>query len=260
MRFIIDLNADVGERLHALRDGSEEALIRMISSANIACGAHAGDESTMAHVIKLCQKYGVAIGAHPGYPDRANFGRVVLMMSQAELSECVFQQVAKLHALACEHGAELQHVKPHGALYNVAAKDERVAEAVALGVARCSRELFLVGLAGSAMLSVWQGMGFRVAAEAFVDRRYEADGALRARSHQDALIHDPEIACQQALRIITMRYAQACDGASVVLAADTLCVHSDTPNAVAILTTLREQFTHEDIVVTSFTKRRQTFA
>lgn len=256
MSLTIDLNADVGERPQALCDGSEEKILGMISSANIACGAHAGDENTMAQVVTLCKRYNVAIGAHPSYPDRANFGRVEMPMPPLELEESIFQQVRALGEIAKAQGAELQHVKPHGGLYHVAVHDCSVAEAIARGVARWSRALVLVGLAGSQMLAVWEAMGFRAVAEAFVDRAYEADGTLRARHHQDALIHSPQQAALQALRIIKEQRVFSIDNFAVPVRAETLCVHSDTPNAAAVLSTVRERFALANIAVSSLSSRK----
>ncbi len=256
MSFMIDLNADVGERPHALRDGSEEKILGMISSANIACGAHAGDESTMAQTVTLCIKHGAAVGAHPSYPDRANFGRVEMAMTARELEESIFQQVRALGEIAQAQRTELQYVKPHGALYNVAVRDHDVAETIARGVARWSRALALVGLAGTPMLAVWEAMSFRAVPEAFADRAYEADGTLRGRSKNGALIHSRQQASAQALRIIKEQCAISIDNVVVPLRAETLCVHSDTPNAVAILSAVREQLALADITVSSFSLRK----
>jgi UPF0271 protein len=171
----IDLNCDMGE----LEDAAiEEALMPHITSANVACGEHAGSDEIMARTVRLALRHGVAVGAHPGYPDRANFGRVELALTAAEIADTVFAQIQRLQRT----GATLAHVKPHGALYNVAAKKPEVAAAIADGVARWNPAAVLVGLAGSKALDVWRERGFRVAAEAFADRRYEADGSLRPRS------------------------------------------------------------------------------
>jgi len=252
MNLTIDINADVGERPNALLDGTEEAIIKLISSANIACGGHAGDQTTMERVIQLCAKFGVVIGAHPGYPDRANFGRHEMSMSSEEIQATVFEQVSKLGKKAKTFNVELQHVKPHGALYNAATRDKSVAEAIGHGVAKWSRDLILVGLAGSTMLKVWENWGFRVAAEAFADRVYESDGALRSRTKQDAMMTDPAQACQQAISIIKDQKVISGDGIEVPLHARTICVHSDTPNAAEILSRLRRRLKDEGIVVERF--------
>ncbi len=228
----IDLNCDMGE----LADVAlEETLMRSVTSANVACGGHAGDAATMERTVGLARRYGVAVGAHPGYPDRANFGRLEMPLSSAQIAGTVADQVRALADLA----GELTHVKPHGALYNVAAKDAGVARAIAEGVASVSRELVLVGLAGSTMLEVWCQMGFRAAAEGFADRRYEPDGSLRSRKFADALITDPEQAAAQALRL-------ARDGC-----AETICVHSDTPGSVGILAAVAESLRGAGIALKS---------
>ncbi|HWQ52460.1 MAG TPA: 5-oxoprolinase subunit PxpA [Bryobacteraceae bacterium] len=220
---IIDLNSDMGE----LADTAlEQRIMAHVTSANVACGAHAGDEATMERTIRLALDAGVAVGAHPGYPDRANFGRVEIPLTRADLERTVYEQVTALAAVADRLGARLVHVKPHGALYNLAAKDRDVARAVARGVARWSTEVVLVGLAGSEMLEVWRGMGFPVAAEAFADRRYEPDGSLRSRRLPDALITDPAEAGAQAVRLAA--------------SARTLCIHGDTPGAPQIAAAVRE--------------------
>src|SRR5271170_6336747 len=198
----IDLNCDMGEFPEAIADGAQEALMRSITSVNIACGGHAGDEHTMRATIEQALRHKVAIGAHPGYADRANFGRVELQLPTEQVAESVYEQVLALAKIAATCGARLTHVKPHGALYNQAARDRELASAIAHGVARWSREVVMMGLAGSSMLEVFREAGFAVAAEAFADRRYEPDGGLRARKFDDSLIRDPVEAAEQALRIV----------------------------------------------------------
>ncbi len=202
--------------------------MQYITSANIACGGHAGDEAIMERTARLALERGVRIGAHPGYPDRANFGRLEMPLTSAEIAETVFQQIARLEAVVSQLGGRIVHVKPHGALYNVAVRNAEVAQAIGDGVARWvqGRKLPAVpvfGLAGSPMLDVWRRMGLPVAGEGFADRRYEPDGTLRSRKLPGALITDPAEAAQQALRL-------AHSGG-----VETICVHGDTPGAVAIL-------------------------
>ncbi len=234
----IDLNCDVGELPEAIADGTQESLMKWLTSANIACGGHAGDAQTMEATIRQAQKHGLAIGAHPGYPDRANFGRLELKMSCREVSDFVLEQIAALDEIAKRLGARISHVKPHGALYNQAVHNEQLAAAIADGVARCNRNVTLVGLAGSLMLDVFHSAGFRVAAEAFADRRYEADGTLRSRKFDDALIRDPLEAGEQAVSIATQDSLTAHDGSTVKLCAETLCIHGDTPGADKIAATV----------------------
>jgi UPF0271 protein len=240
----IDLNCDMGELPEAIADGTQEALMRSITSVNIACGGHAGDEQTMKTTIEQALRWKVAIGAHPGYADRTNFGRLEWKLHPKEIADSVFEQVRALAEVAERSGAQLVHVKPHGALYNQAVRNRELAEAIAEGVARWSREVVLVGLAGSPMLEVFRNAGFAVAAEAFADRRYEPDGTLRSRKFEDALIRDPEEAGRQALSMVERGVVIACDGTEVSVDAQTLCIHGDTPGAPEIAAkvarTLRE--------------------
>jgi UPF0271 protein len=215
----IDLNCDMGE----LPDTAQEAaLMPYISSASVACGGHAGDSSSMERTVRLALEYGVSVGAHPGYPDRLNFGREPTTADGHDIEEFVFGQLSALGEIANRLGASIAHVKPHGALYNLAATEADVAAAVARGVSLWNPDIVLFGLAGSRMLQVWRDLGFGVAAEAFADRAYEPDGSLRPRSKPGALITDPKAAADQALRIALAGDAQ------------TICVHSDTPGAVQI--------------------------
>jgi len=228
------LNCDMGELPEAIADGTQEALMRSITSVNVACGGHAGDERTMRTTIEQALRWKLAIGAHPGYPDRANFGRVELKLTAEAIADTVFEQVRALAEIAARCGARLVHVKPHGALYNQAVHSREIAEAIAKGVARWGRDVVLVGLAGSPMLDVFRQAGFAVAAEAFADRRYEADGTLRSRKFEDALIRDPEEAGRQALNIVERGVVSACEGTEVPVDAKTICIHGDTPGATKI--------------------------
>ncbi len=230
----IDLNCDMGELPDAIADGTQESLMSSLTSVNVSCGGHAGDEQTMRTTIEQALRWKLAIGAHPGYPDRANFGRLELKLPPNEIAASVFEQVRALAQIAAGCGARLVHVKPHGALYNQAVRDRELAAAIAEGVARWSRDVALVGLAGSTMLDVFREAGFAVAAEAFADRRYESDGTLRSRKFEDALIRDPAEAGSQALRIVERGSVIASDGSEVSVDAQTLCIHGDTPGALEI--------------------------
>jgi len=229
----IDLNCDLGELPEHISDGTQEALMRSITSVNIACGGHAGDAQTMATTIRQALRHKLAIGAHPGYADRANFGRIELNLSPEEVADSVYAQVRALAEIAARYHANITHVKPHGALYNQAVHNGQLARAITSGVARWSQHVVLVGLAGSPMLDVFRDAGFPIAAEAFADRRYEPDGTLRSRKHPDALIQDPAEAAQQAVSIVQGKVLTR-DGSEVALHADTLCIHSDTPGAPQI--------------------------
>jgi UPF0271 protein len=240
----IDLNCDMGELPEAIADGTQEALMPSFTSINIACGGHAGDEQTMKTTIEQARRWKLAIGAHPGYPDRANFGRLELNLSPEAIADSVYQQVRALAEVAAQSGVRLTHVKPHGALYNQAVNNRHLAEAIANGVARWTRDVVLVGLAGSPMLDVFREAGFPVAAEAFADRRYERDGTLRSRKLPDALIRAGEEASRQALKIIHEHVVIASDGTQVAVDAQTICIHGDTPGApqiaAAVAKTLRD--------------------
>jgi UPF0271 protein len=237
----IDLNADIGEGFGAWSMGADEALLRLVSSANVACGFHAGDPLVIDRTVGAAARLGVAIGAHPGYHDLRGFGRREMKLPAAEVEADVVYQVGALAGFARAHGAPLAHVKPHGALYNQAADDAELARAVARGVARVSQELVLVGLAGSgAMRDAAGAAGLRFAAEAFVDRAYDAAGRLVPRSRPGALVSDPGAAAAVALRLARERRVSSIDGAQVEVAADTLCLHGDNPRAVEVARAVRE--------------------
>jgi UPF0271 protein len=243
----IDLNCDMGEMPEAIADGTQEALMAYLTSVNIACRAHAGDEATMRTTIEQALRRKLAIGAHPGYADRANFGRLELDLSADEIAESVFEQVSKLGEIAAKCGARLGHVKAHGALYNQAARDAAVAEAIADGVGRWRRDVVLVGLAGSVMLDVFRRAGFPVAAEAFADRRYEPNGSLRSRKFADALVSNPADAAAQALHIAQSGRVAASDGREIRVEAQTICIHGDTPGALKIAAAIGERLKNAGI-------------
>ena len=235
----IDLNADVGESYGAWTMGDDAALLPLVTSANVACGAHAGDPLVMARTVALARRLGVSVGAHPGYPDRDGFGRRDLPMTAEELRASLLAQLGALDAIARAAGVTLRHVKPHGALYNRAAADPALAELVADSVRSVSPSLVLVGLAGSALLTAGREAGLAVAAEAFVDRAYEADGSLRSRRLPDAVHHDAAVAAEQARSIAVDGRVRAHDGTWLTVQADTLCVHGDSPGAPAIAAAVR---------------------
>jgi UPF0271 protein len=219
----IDLNCDMGELWELHEDGTQARLMRYVSSVNIACGAHAGDERLTAATVRDALDAGVAIGAHPGYPDRENFGRIALSMSHDALRQSIGQQLRVLGSLV-----RFTYVKPHGALYNVAVNDRDVARTIASAV---PYDVPLIGLAGSAMLDEFAACGFRVVAEAFADRRYEPDGTLRSRKLEGAVLTDPDEAAAQVLNIVREGFVIASDGSHLPLQADTICLHSDTPRS-----------------------------
>jgi 5-oxoprolinase (ATP-hydrolysing) subunit A len=250
----IDLNCDMGEVAAALADGSQEALMPYISSANIACGGHAGDARMMRQTIEQALRHGLSVGAHPGYEDRANFGRIELALLPEEIAASVERQLLTLQEIAAQCGALIAHVKPHGALYNQAARDRETARAIAEGVSRWRKNVIFVGLAGSAMLDVFRVAGFPVAAEAFADRRYEPDGSLRSRKFPDALLSDPLQAAEQALQIVEQGTVLATDGTAIPLHAQTICIHGDTPSAVEIAAAVHRRLTDAGIRIEPLNK------
>ncbi len=236
----IDINSDLGESEESLASGADFELMRYITSANVACGGHAGDESTMRETVRMAKQLGVAVGAHPGYPDRANFGRIESPLSMAEIEATVRDQIAALAEVAASLGAELAHCKPHGALYHAANKSADVAAAIGRAVLQGDEQLVMVGQAGSQALTVWESMGLSCAAEAFADRVYEPNGTLRKRTLPGALLEDPSSAARQALDIATRQTAVAADGSTLKVVAQTICIHSDTPGSAGIARAVNE--------------------
>lgn len=235
----MDINSDVGESFGAYRLGDDAALLDYVTSANIACGFHAGDPSVMEATVRLAAAKGVRIGAHPGYPDLQGFGRRNMDLSQEEVEALVLYQVGALSAFCRANRVELAHVKPHGALYNQAAASPALAEAVARAVMRFSRELVLVGLAGSALVEAGREAGLVTWAEGFPERAYNPDGSLRSRKLPGAVIHDPAEAAENAWRLATEGIVAAPGGETRRLRVDTLCIHGDSPNALEVARAVR---------------------
>jgi UPF0271 protein len=235
----IDLNADMGEGFGAWRMGQDEALLGIVTSANVACGFHAGDATIMRELAGLAKERGVALGAHPGFDDKWGFGRRAISMNARDLEYMVAYQIGALQALAAYSGAPLRHVKPHGALYNMAAKDADYACAIARAVAAVDARLTLVGPPQSELQKAADGGGLAYAREGFCDRLYRDDGSLTPRSQKGAVIDDPEAAAQQAVRFARDGEVITATGARLKLAADTLCVHGDEPGAVAVARAVR---------------------
>jgi 5-oxoprolinase (ATP-hydrolysing) subunit A len=237
----VDLNCDLGEYDAGIVRAAahDESLMHFITSANIACGGHAGDHATMAQTLAAAVKHGVAPGAHPGFADRAHFGRRPLPLTPGEVHQLVTVQTRALAVHAFENGAHLTHVKPHGALYNMAAADVRLARAVAAAVRDLDPELILFGLAGSALIAESRRIDLRAAEEAFADRSYEADGSLTPRTVAGAVIADPEHAADRVVRMVRERVVACRQGHDIPIAADTVCIHGDTPDAPAIVRAVR---------------------
>jgi len=233
----IDLNCDVGESFGAWHLGDDAAILDHVTSANVACGYHAGDPVTIEATVRLCKQRGVAVGAHPSYPDLAGFGRRSMRVEPADVEAMVLYQIGGLETIARANGVRLTHVKPHGALYNDAAGDRRLADAIVAAVRRVGG-LRLYVLSGSEMIDAARAAGVVWAAEGFCDRAYDADGRLRSRTKPGALITDPASAARQATDI-AVRGRVSAEGGDIALRADTLCVHGDTPGAAAIARAVR---------------------
>ena len=236
----MDLNADLGESFGAWTLGDDARLVEHLTSANLACGFHAGDFRVMEATVALCRDAGVGVGAQPGYPDLLGFGRRALPFEPDEVESLVRYQIGALEAFCRAAGVEMQHVKPHGALYNQAAGDPALAGAIARAVAAFSRELLLFGLASSELMAAAAAdAGLRFVPEAFADRRYLPDGSLQPRGEAGAVIEDAAAAAAQALMIATEGAVVAVDGSRVVLRAESVCCHGDTPGAVGIAAAVR---------------------
>jgi UPF0271 protein len=235
----IDLNCDMGESYGAWTMGQDLALLDLITSANIACGFHAGDPATMQRTVQLAVAKGVALGAHPSLPDLQGFGRRTMNMTPEEARGLTLYQIGALDAFARAAKTRLHHVKPHGALYNMAAKNRPLAEAIAGAVQDFDPDLILVGLSGSELISSGQKIGLRCASEVFADRGYEVDGSLSPRDQPGAMITDEEIAVRRVLRMVLEGRVESRTGVEVALQADTVCIHGDQPKALAFARRLR---------------------
>ena len=235
----IDINSDMGESFGVYTLGHDAGLMASITSANVACGFHAGDPSVMRRTVRMARDAGVAVGAHPGFPDLVGFGRRDLHVTPQEAEDFIVDQIGALAGVCAAEGLRLQHVKPHGALFNMAVRDAALAGAIARAVAVCDRSLILFGLPGSEILAAGRREGLRVAAEVFADRAYEPDGSLASRRKAGAVIHDPDAVVARAVRMVTERTVVAIDGSVVPLDADTICVHGDTPGSDVLAARLR---------------------
>lgn len=245
----VDLNADVGESFGAYSIGHDAGLMRSITSASIAAGFHGGDPSVLRATIRLAGTSGVAIGAHPGFPDLAGFGRRELRVSPREAEDFVLYQIAAVAGVAAAEGLRLQHVKPHGALYNVAARDKELAGAIARAVAAFDRTLVLFGPPSSELLTAGRHAGLAVAPEGFADRAYAADGSLAPRQTPGSVITDPEVVLSRALGMIRNQTVVATDGTAIRMAIETICVHSDTPGSSELAARLRARLEAEGVDV-----------
>ena len=245
----VDLNADVGESFGIYSLGHDSALMPAITSANIACGFHAGDPGVMRSTVALAREHGVAVGAHPSFPDLVGFGRREMHASPGEVEDLVVYQIGALAAIAAAQGVRLRHVKAHGALYNMAAREVSLADAIARAIAAVDRSLIVFGLSGSELVASATRHGLQIASEVFADRAYQADGNLVPRSTPGAMIHGAKHVVQRAVAMVRERSVAAADGSHVQLDVDTICVHGDTPGAGELARHLRTALTAAGIDV-----------
>jgi UPF0271 protein len=235
----LDLNCDMGESFGAYRIGADADVMASITSANVACGYHGGDPAVMRATVRLARGAGVGVGAHPGLPDLAGFGRREMRVTPQETEDMVLYQIGALAAIAGSEGVRLRHVKAHGALYNMAARDRGLADAVARAVRAFDPSLILFGLPSSELLRAGEAAGLTVASEGFADRAYEPDGSLSPRSRPGSVIHDVDAVVRRAVRMVIEGRVTATDGSDIALRVDTLCTHGDTPGAAELTRALR---------------------
>jgi UPF0271 protein len=245
----IDINSDVGESFGPYRIGNDTGLMKSITSANIAAGFHGGDPSVLRETIRMAKANGVAVGAHPGFPDLVGFGRRELNVTPKEAEDFVLYQIAAVAGVAAAEGVRVQHVKPHGALFNMAVRDAALSAAIARAVAAFDKSLILFGLPGSEILKAGRAAGLRVASEVFADRAYEPDGTLASRKKPGSVIHDVDAVVARAVRMVAERNVVAIDGSVVPLEADTICLHGDTPGSDVLAAKVRAGFEGAGVAV-----------
>jgi UPF0271 protein len=238
---IVDLNSDLGESFGAYVIGNDAEVVPLVTSVNVACGFHGGDPFVMHRTVRLAKQYGTAVGAHPGYMDLHGFGRRVIPMSPSEVYDLVVYQLGALDAFLRVEGMKMHHVKPHGALYNLAARNDDIAAAIAQAVYDYGKDLILYGLAGSALVAAGRHIGLTVAEEAFVDRHYNRDGSLVDRKHQNAFVTDAREAAERVVRMLQDKKVRTIDGVDIPITADTLCIHGDGTQAVAFAKAVRAE-------------------
>lgn len=246
----VDLNADLGESFGAYTIGMDQEVLQYITSANVACGFHAGDPMVMQKTVKLACDCNTAVGAHPGYPDLMGFGRRNMKVKPEEAKAYIKYQVGALIAFTHSCGIKLQHVKPHGAFYNMAAVDDKLAIAICEGIQEVDSDLIVLGLAGSAHIRAAKAVGLKVASEVFADRAYMDDGTLVPRSMPGAMVHDKDLAITRTVRMVKEGCVETITGKVIPIQADSICVHGDNPNAIGFVKEIRETLEHEGIKVT----------
>lgn len=256
----IDLNSDLGESFGRWSLGNDIEVMRSITSANIACGFHAGDPGVMRETVRRAKEASVAIGAHPGFPDLVGFGRRNMSAAPQEVEDFVIYQVGALAAIAAAEGVRLQHVKAHGALYNMAIRDRGLAGAIARAVASCDRSLILFGLPDTELLRAGEAAGLKVAAEGFADRAYESDGSLTPRDRPGAVIHDPDEVVRRAVRMAQEGLVSATSGREIPMRVDTICTHGDTPGSHELTRRIREALERAGVSVRAVGARHSQLA
>jgi len=249
MKKFVDLNSDLGESFGAYKIGLDEEVLKYVSSANIACGWHAGDPVVMSKTVKLAYKNGVGIGAHPGFPDIMGFGRRNMTISPDEMKQYTIYQLGALYGFVKATGATMQHVKPHGAMYNMAAKDGKLARAIIEGIWEVDKNLIVLGSSGSEMVNAAVEKGLKAANEVFADRAYNADGTLVQRSLPGSMILDKNKAISRVIRMITEGKVTAITGEDVEIKADSICVHGDNPEAVEFVRLIKEELVHAKVEI-----------
>lgn len=248
----VDLNSDLGESFGNFKVGNDEVVLQFVTSANIACGFHGGDPQVMKYTVNKCLENNVAIGAHPGFPDLIGFGRRNLNVTPEEAKAYVMYQIGALNAFVKAKGGKMQHVKPHGAFYNMAAVDYNLARAIAEAVYEVDNDLILMGLAGGELIRAGEDVGLKTASEVFADRAYTSEGTLVSRKEKNSVIHDKNIAANQVLNMVLKGKVTSIDGKEIDIKADSICVHGDNKEAVALVKEIRKVLEENQVKITSF--------
>ena len=249
--YFVDLNSDLGESFGNYTIGMDEEILKFVSSANVACGWHAGDPMVMEKTVALAKEFGTAVGAHPGFPDLMGFGRRNMAVTPEEAKAYVKYQLGALQAFAKAHGVKIQHVKPHGALYNMAAVDEKLAKAMCEAVYEVDKDIIFMGLAGSKMITAAEETGLKAASELFADRAYNDDGTLVSRKLPGAVIKDKDLAIQRVVRMVKEGKVESINGKDIDIKADSICVHGDNPKALEFVKNIRETLEKEGVTISS---------